>query len=305
MAMLEAMALGKPVVATAVDGVPEVVRHRVTGLLVEPGEEGALAEACLELARDREWAQRLGARARRVVQDEFSHERSGQALVDAYRRVAQTGHRLDVSAHAMSRPSITTLGFCSGLIRKLGEWGIRRVRHAIERRRMTRLRDNPTTVRMALRSARSLLIVCHGNIIRSPFAARLISQSLGQVARLSVTSAGLEAVPGRPPHPTALLTATARRIDLSRHTAALVEAERVTKSDAIFVMDIPQLLAMRQRFPDARDKIFLLTCLAPEAPLEIDDPVDGDEAVFQSCFEDISRATRPIVRILSDAMTVQ
>src|SRR5438034_1374429 len=50
MVILEAMALGTPVVATAVGGVPEVIRHRETGLLVAPRDERALAEACLELA---------------------------------------------------------------------------------------------------------------------------------------------------------------------------------------------------------------------------------------------------------------
>ena len=87
MAILEAMALEKPVVATAVGGVPEVVQHRVTGVLVEPGDEAALANACLELARDRDRAQRLSAQAKRVVAEEFSHERCGENLMDAYRGV--------------------------------------------------------------------------------------------------------------------------------------------------------------------------------------------------------------------------
>ena len=67
------MALGTPVVATAVGGVPEVIQDRVTGLLVPPGDDRALADACLELARDRDWARRLGAQGRRLVEEEFSH----------------------------------------------------------------------------------------------------------------------------------------------------------------------------------------------------------------------------------------
>ncbi|PYM49315.1 MAG: hypothetical protein DME14_08820 [Candidatus Rokuibacteriota bacterium] len=87
MVILEAMALGTPVVATAVGGVPEVIRHRETGLLVAPRDERALADACLELARNRDWAQTFGARARRVVDEAFSHERNGHALMEVYRRV--------------------------------------------------------------------------------------------------------------------------------------------------------------------------------------------------------------------------
>ncbi len=61
MALLEAMALGRPVVATAVGGVPEIVTHRSNGLLIDPGDEVALATACLDLDVDRTRAQALGA----------------------------------------------------------------------------------------------------------------------------------------------------------------------------------------------------------------------------------------------------
>jgi glycosyltransferase involved in cell wall biosynthesis len=87
LALLEAMALARPVVATAVGGVPEVIRHGVTGLLVRPGDPRALADACLALIRRREWAATLGVQARRVVEQEFSHEKNGQAVVETYRRV--------------------------------------------------------------------------------------------------------------------------------------------------------------------------------------------------------------------------
>src|SRR5438094_800234 len=56
-------------------------------LLVAPRDERALADACLELARNRDWAQTFGARARRVVDEAFSHERNGHALMEVYRRV--------------------------------------------------------------------------------------------------------------------------------------------------------------------------------------------------------------------------
>jgi glycosyltransferase involved in cell wall biosynthesis len=50
--LMEALALGKPVVATAVGGIPEAVRDGVEGLLVPPGAPGALAEALVALAGD-------------------------------------------------------------------------------------------------------------------------------------------------------------------------------------------------------------------------------------------------------------
>ena len=88
MALLEAMALSRPVVASDVGGIPEVIQHGINGLLVPPGDEDALARACLELIRNREYAARLGARARQTVEQSFSHECSGAALLNVYRSLA-------------------------------------------------------------------------------------------------------------------------------------------------------------------------------------------------------------------------
>jgi L-malate glycosyltransferase len=88
MSLLEAMALSRPVVASDVGGIPEVIQHGINGLLVPPGDENALARACLELIRNREYAARLGARARQTVEQSFSHEHSGAALLNVYRSLA-------------------------------------------------------------------------------------------------------------------------------------------------------------------------------------------------------------------------
>lgn len=167
---------------------------------------------------------------------------------------------------------------------------------------MSRIRHDPERVRSALRSAKSLLFVCHGNIIRSAFAARLLAQGLhGRRPAVAICSGGLEAVPGRPAHPTAVRTAAARRVDLTDHAAARVTPEAVANADVIFVMDVPQLVALRRRFPDAHPKTFLMTCLAPDAPLEIADPVDGDESRFEACFDELAGAVPPLIRGLGAA----
>ena len=64
MAVIEAMAAGLPVVATAAGGVPELVDHEATGLLVPPGDTRALAEALALLARDSARRQQFGRAAR-------------------------------------------------------------------------------------------------------------------------------------------------------------------------------------------------------------------------------------------------
>lgn len=69
--ILEAMALGLPVVATDVGGVSTVVRHQETGLLVDPQEPAALAAAILRLIDDRALARELGTAAKSLVEREY------------------------------------------------------------------------------------------------------------------------------------------------------------------------------------------------------------------------------------------
>jgi glycosyltransferase involved in cell wall biosynthesis len=71
-AVLEAMAAAKPVVATRVGGVPELVVDGKTGLLVAPQDSDALAHAIVELLRNNERARRMGNAGRKRVREHFS-----------------------------------------------------------------------------------------------------------------------------------------------------------------------------------------------------------------------------------------
>ncbi len=85
-AILEAMAAGRPVVATAVGGIPEVVVHGETGLLVPPGDPVAMADALHELLAHPERARALGARGRERAREKFRIEsivRQHEALYEA------------------------------------------------------------------------------------------------------------------------------------------------------------------------------------------------------------------------------
>lgn len=86
LAILEAMAAGKPVVATRVGGNPEAVEDGVTGLLVPPRDPGALGRAIAALARDPERAQRMGREGRRRVEERFSLDSARRANEEVYLR---------------------------------------------------------------------------------------------------------------------------------------------------------------------------------------------------------------------------
>jgi glycosyltransferase involved in cell wall biosynthesis len=89
--VLEAMAAGLPVVATRVGGIPEVVRDGVTGLLVPPGDPGALAHACGEVLRDGDLASRLGDAGRIRVESLFPIERLVGETAALYRELLDQG----------------------------------------------------------------------------------------------------------------------------------------------------------------------------------------------------------------------
>jgi glycosyltransferase involved in cell wall biosynthesis len=85
---LEAQAAGLPVVASAVGGLTESVEDGVTGRLVPPGDEAALAAALGDLLADPALRRRLGDAARVRVRERFTAARMAEATVGLYRRVA-------------------------------------------------------------------------------------------------------------------------------------------------------------------------------------------------------------------------
>jgi glycosyltransferase involved in cell wall biosynthesis len=86
---IEAAAMARPVVATAVDGTPEVVRDGRTGRLVPPADPPALARALLDLLRDPEHGRRLGQAARDWALLRFDLDRQVAATAHVYRRAAR------------------------------------------------------------------------------------------------------------------------------------------------------------------------------------------------------------------------
>ena len=84
MSLLEAMAAGCPVVATAVGGIPDLVSHGVNGLLVRPGDTQALVDAIARVLADPKLARSLGRAARATVAARFTPERSLERLGQIY-----------------------------------------------------------------------------------------------------------------------------------------------------------------------------------------------------------------------------
>jgi glycosyltransferase involved in cell wall biosynthesis len=89
-ATLEAMALGKPVVITDVGGNRELVEHGETGLLVTIRNPEDLADGVLACLRQPDWAQKMGQRAREMVQTRFSLDRMVHDYEQLYEQAMQS-----------------------------------------------------------------------------------------------------------------------------------------------------------------------------------------------------------------------
>jgi colanic acid/amylovoran biosynthesis glycosyltransferase len=98
-ALMEAMAAGLPVVASNLSGIPELVEHEVTGLLIEPGDVEAIADALERLSRDEALRDRMGRAGVYKVAAEFSLQANTRQLLELFR---------DPAKHSMATRNVLT-----------------------------------------------------------------------------------------------------------------------------------------------------------------------------------------------------
>jgi glycosyltransferase involved in cell wall biosynthesis len=96
LSILEAMALSRPVVASAVGGIPEMIEHGRTGLLVPPRDPGALAASIIRLLTDHPYADTLGRAGRDLVHERFCVELMVRAVETIYDEAVADERRLAV-----------------------------------------------------------------------------------------------------------------------------------------------------------------------------------------------------------------
>jgi glycosyltransferase involved in cell wall biosynthesis len=84
--VLEAMAAGKPVVASRLPGLTEVIREGETGLLFKKGDDEGLAQAVSHLKHDREMARKMGEAGRRLVEARFDWKAVFRRTMETYQK---------------------------------------------------------------------------------------------------------------------------------------------------------------------------------------------------------------------------
>jgi len=85
--LLEALQYGLPVIASRVGGIVDIVQHETTGLLVPPGDPGALARAIQRLVDHPDFAQKLVLQGQQHLKEHFTLESIAARLMDLYRRL--------------------------------------------------------------------------------------------------------------------------------------------------------------------------------------------------------------------------
>ncbi len=147
---------------------------------------------------------------------------------------------------------------------------------------------------------RSILVVCHGNICRSPFAEAAIRRELNGAA-VSVGSAGFIG-PGRQPPANALLASAGRGIDMTDHRSRILEPGIVQAADLVVTMDARQARDICQRFGKPPGQVVLLGDFDPSASQgrTIMDPVELPVETFDRVYARIERCAEELAGAILD-----
>ncbi len=132
-----------------------------------------------------------------------------------------------------------------------------------------------------------ILVVCYGNICRSPIAAALLERALRNARlldRFVVRSAGVGAMPGAPAASVALEVASARGLDLSQHRARRLTREMAREADHLIALD-----------EVVEEEIAILAGDLPVILWPVDDPYGGPPTGYGRALEEIESRVGPFV----------
>lgn len=137
---------------------------------------------------------------------------------------------------------------------------------------------------------KSILVVCEGNICRSPMAQGLLAHAL---PGMQVRSAGLGALVGMPADETAVKLMRERGIDITAHRATQINRAMCLESDIVLVMDPEQRARVEGLYPQARGRVFRL---GEYTQRDIPDPYRQREQAFRNALALIDEGAQEWLR---------
>lgn len=126
-----------------------------------------------------------------------------------------------------------------------------------------------------------ILVVCVGNICRSPMAMAVLRQ---RYPHKHIDSAGVGALVGHPADPLAIAVAAQHHLDLSEHRAKQIDIGLTRSADLILTMSGNQSKWIEQRWPHCRGKTFRIGHWNDQ---DIADPYQQDHAAFERAYNHI------------------
>jgi len=169
--------------------------------------------------------------------------------------------------------------------RNLPDRMMHRRRHAAIRRRLS-----------AALPPRRILVVCYGNVCRSPYLEAVLRRALPSVTLASAGFVGAD----RPVPAASALVSTRRGIDLSTFRSRPLTAAAVNSADLVIVMDLGQARELMVRYPITSKRIIIAGDLDPrfDASRGIRDPWNRSSDVFESCFDRLDRCAATLVSLI-------
>lgn len=147
----------------------------------------------------------------------------------------------------------------------------------------------------------NILVVCTGNICRSPMAEGLLRQRILRRSgkpTVRVHSAGTHGLDGEPAAPLAVQAADEMGIDISAHRARSLDREMARRADLILVMEpFHREIITRALSPREKDKVRLLAHFDATSDTDsIEDPYHQPLEAYRSCMGRIARCVQGVVR---------
>jgi protein-tyrosine phosphatase len=138
---------------------------------------------------------------------------------------------------------------------------------------------------------RSILVLCEGNVCRSPIAGALLARHLPGTR---VVSAGTRALVGHGAYPLAVDTMAARGIDIASHVATDVNLQLVRSADLVLTMSAAQQQTIEAGYPFARGRVYRL-CEA----CDVIDPYRKGRAIFEASLQQIEQGVARWLEVLA------
>src|SRR5438128_10521314 len=159
----------------------------------------------------------------------------------------------------------------------------------------------------AMRSVKSVLFVCTGNICRSPIAEGFFRRLLGNRKDIEVVSAGVHAVRGQPPSLYAVQVCEEERADISGLRSQPLTATLVDRATHIFAMTGAHLETIQTLFPQGGEKSFLLREFEEAGTTvwrDVPDPIGLGREVYEDCARIIKNALPSVLASVEQSALV-